>query len=557
MNLVTLIRRIRPLLLPKNSLPERGARLALQGYSRFLQYLRGYGRWQKGNTLSGSTVQFKARHSQFFAYPLEQAGERLRRALPDSHSEWALIASAPLHLAPSALAEIKHAIEAYPQADLIYSDGDRLDRRGRRVHPWFKSAFAIDSLRAQNYIVPFFAVRKSLGDSLGWFDPATGSAWAEDLIWRVVEQARQVVHIPKTLYHQTSDRPVSFQDEQRALEAHLLRCGWPAQVKAGPAPHTFHLSYHLREQPLVSIIIPNHEFGDELRRCVDSILEKSTYPNFEILILENNSKQAETFRLYQQLQARDSRVRVLEYQHSPFNYAEINNFGAQQARGEVLLFLNNDTEVITPDWLERMLEYAQRPDVGAVGAKMYYPQNLIQHVGVILGLLGAGAHHFANYPREYTGYHYNTMLPQNFSIVTAACLMTRRQVFEQVGGFDAAYRLAFNDFDLCLKIRERGSLVVWTPYAELVHHEALSRGYDSNTAMLERLKQERQTFLARWHSLLQAGDPYYNPNLALDRGYYSLRPGVCDQSPRAMPGPVPSAGKGLGFSSDQSRKNSF
>lgn len=476
------------------------------------------------------------RRVAFFPYRPDQDIKSFQQVLASSQAEYILFASAPLQLAPSALTEVGNVLTTDAQPDLLYSDGDWLDTRGRRFNPWFKPAFALDSLRAQNYIVPLFAVRKSLGDSLDWFDPAAGSAWAEDLIWRVLEHAREVVHIPKVLYHQTGPRPVTPEDEQRVLQKHLERVGWPAEIAPGPASHTFHLRYRLHQQPLISIIIPNHDFAGELRRCIRSILQKSTYSHFEILILENNSQEPETLRLYEQLQAQDARVRVLEYHHRPFNYAEINNFGAFQARGEVLLFLNNDTEVITPDWLERMLEYAQRPDVGAVGAKLYYPEGLIQHAGVILGLLGAGAHHFVNYPRQYPGYHFNTLLPQNFSIVTAACLMTRREVFQEVNGFDPAYRLAFNDFDLCLKIRERGYAVVWTPYAELYHHESLTRGYDSNTVMLERLHRERQTFVTRWQSLLREGDPYYNPNLALDRGYYSLRPGRYDVAARAMPG---------------------
>jgi len=531
----SILRRLRPLLFPKNSLPELGARYMLAGYSRFVAWRRGYARWHS----QAERIEFPNTHNLsagFFPYLPGQEVETLRQTLTECEAEWVLLASAPLQLAPSALAEIERAIQAYPQADLVYSDGDWLDRRGQRARPWFKPAFAIDSLRAQNYIAPFFAVRKSLGDSLGWFDSAAGSAWAEDLIWRVVEQARQVVHIPKVLYHQTEERIVSAEDEQRALEAHLQRAGWPAQAEPGPAPHTFHLRYLLRGQPLVSIIIPNHELPGELRRCVGSILEKSTYPNFEILILENNSRQTETLQLYQQLQTRDSRVRVLEYHHAPFNYSEINNFGARQARGEALLFLNNDTEVITPDWLERLLEYAQRPDVGAVGAKLYYPQDLIQHAGVILGMLGAAGHHFVNFPRNYPGYYNNAQLIQNFSAVTAACLMVHRKSFDKVGGFDLAFRLAYNDIDLCMKIREQGRLIVWTPYAELYHHESLTRGYDSNSEMLARLQQEANLFRSRWEVALQTGDPYYNPNLALDRGYYSLRPGQYAPSPRAMPG---------------------
>ncbi len=543
---MSFLRRLRPLLFPKNSLPELGARHVMAGYSRFLNWWRSYVRWQK-KVERMEAAKTSAHSVAFFPYSSNQEVESLRQALTQCQTEYVVLASAPIQLSRCALAEIELAFAAYPQADLVYTDGDWLDKIGRRTHPWFKPAFAIDSLRTQNYVAPFFAVRKAFGDSIGWFDPAAGSAWAEDIIWRVVEKAREVVHIPQVLYHQVGERSVAPEDEQRVLEAHLQRAGYPARIMPGPAPHTFHLRYHLGGQPLISILIPNHDLAGELRRCVDSILKKSTYSNFEILILENNSREPETFRLYEQLQSRDSRVRVLEYHHSPFNYAEINNFGAQQASGQILLFLNNDTEVISPDWMERMLEYAQRPDVGAVGAKLYYSQNLIQHVGVILGLLGAGAHHFVNYPRNYEGYHYNTLLPQDFSMVTAACLMTRREVFAQVDGLDPAYRLAFNDFDLCLKIRERGYLIVWTPYTELYHHESLTRGYDSNTAMFERLKQEREMFVTRWQSLLQAGDPYYNPNLALDRGYYSLRQGKYACAPRAMPGP--------GFSSSQNPPN--
>ncbi|PWH12713.1 MAG: glycosyltransferase [Anaerolineae bacterium] len=534
MSIVFLLRRLRPFLFPKNSLREVWARYLLAVYSRLTNCWRGYARWQKNveqiKKAEGGGVSIET-----FSFT-ELDGQTLLKALSQSQAEYILLAAAPLLLADSALDEIKHALQVYPETDLIYTDGDWLDRHGKRIRPWFKPAFGIDSLRAQNYIVPFFAIRKVFGDSIGWFDPAAGSAWAEDLIWRAVERARQVIHIPKVLYHQLEERMVAFDDERRVLERHLERVGWPAEVAPGPAQHTFHLRYHLRCEPLVSILIPNHDLPAELKRCLHSILTKSTYQNFEILILENNSRQPETFTLYEELQRRDGRIRLVEYHHNPFNYAEINNFGASQARGEMLLFLNNDTEVITPDWLERMLEYAQRPDVGAVGAKLYYPQGLIQHVGVILGLLGAGAHQFVNYPRNHVGYYHSMLLPQNFSMVTAACLMTRREVFWAVQGFDSIYRLAFNDFDLCLKIREQGYLIAWTPYAELYHHESLSRGYDSNSAMLARLQQERETFTRRWRALLQAGDPYYNPNLALDRGYYSLRFGKYETTPRAMPG---------------------
>jgi O-antigen biosynthesis protein len=535
MSLASFLRRLRPILFPKNSWQEHWMRYGLVCYSRWLGWHRRYARWQKDNERQPST-QNDNREVCFFPWQPGQPLEAFQQKLSDCQTGWLLIASSPLQVAPCALQEIESAVVAYPGADLIYSDGDWLDHRGQRIRPWMKPAFGIDSLRSQNYIVPFFAVRKSLGDSLGWLNLQAGSAWAEDLVWRVVEQAREVVHIPRVLYHQQGERAVSPADEWHAIEAHLQRTGLEALVESGPAPSTFHLRYALKAQPLISIIIPSHELAGELRRCVSSILAKSTYQNFEVLIAENNSSGVEIFQAYRDLQAQDARIRMVEYHHAPFNYAEINNYAVSKARGEILLFLNNDTEVINPDWLERMLEYVQRPDVGAVGAKLYYPQKLLQHVGVIIGMHGTAGHQFSNFPREFSGYFCNTRLAQNFSAVTAACLMMRREVFEQAGGFATAYRLAYNDVDLCLKICQANHVIVWTPCAELYHYESLTRGYDSNTDMLTRLQQEADLFRSRWKSFLETGDPYYSPNLALDRGYFSLRPGVCDHTPRSVRG---------------------
>jgi len=511
--------------------------------------MRTYPGWQKRNE-SAPVAAKKYETLYFLAYQPNQETASFQHRLAQCPGDWVIIASAPVQLAPFALREIYHAIAAHPQADLIYADGDWLDLQGRRSSPWMKPALGLDSLRSQNYITPFFAIRKSLGDALDWLRPQAGQAWAEDLVWRAVEQARQVVHIPQVLYHQIAEytqeaRIADFcQDEQRVLAEHLQRMGLQAKVEVGPAPRTYRLRYALQSQPLVSIVIPSCNLPEELQRCVMAILAKSTYPNYEIFLVENNSHDATVFELYRQLQNQDARVRVMEYAHTPFNYAEINNSAAAQAGGDVLLFLNNDTEVIDPDWIERMLEYAQRPDVGAVGAKLYYPQDLIQHMGVIVGMYGSAGHTFANYPRNYSGYHYNALLAQNYSAVTAACLMTRRAVFEEVGGFDVGYRLNFNDIDLCLKMRRNGYSIVWTPYAQLYHHESLTRGYDSNTEMLARSQQEARTLAERWKHFLEDGDPYYNPNLALDRGYYSLRPGKYRPRPRAMPG-FKSPGRGL------------
>lgn len=537
--LSTTMRRLRPVLFPKNSTLEYWARRILAGCSNFLSWKRSYQRWQKHNEADVRVTGVSC-SLHYVQWQPGKEYESIQQQLTNSQAEWILIASVPLCRAEFALQEISSTIRTHQQADLIYSDGDWQDWQGKRTSPWMKPAFGIDSLRSFNYIIPFFAVRKSLGDYVGWLCPDSGAAWAEDLVWRIVEQARQIIHIPRVLYHRINrtqqDQDIHHKDAKKALRRHLERVGLEAKVEDGPQPLTYHLSYSLQSRPLVSIIIPNHELAKELYRCVKSILEMTTYQRYEVLVVENNSQSEAIFLTYKKLQAMDDRIRLVVDDQDCFNYAAINNQAVRNSRGDVLLFLNNDTEVISPDWLERMLEYVQRLDVGAVGAKLYYPKELIQHVGIIVGMYGAAGHSYSNFPRQHPGYHCSTQLPQNYSAVTAACLMARRSLFEEVGGFDPSYRLAYNDVDLCMKIRQRGYNIVWTPHAQLYHYETMTRGYDSNTAMLTRARKEEYLFSTRWQQFLEAGDPYYSPNLALDRGYYSLRPGKCDPSPRSMPG---------------------
>lgn len=450
-------------------------------------------------------------------------------------------------LAPFALFEMAAAINEFPESDLLYSDEDYLSVDGkRRYNPVFRPAFSIDYLRAANYMPHFLVIRKNLGDRLGWLHPGFDGAQDYDLILRAAEQARWITHIPQVLYHWRAllTSTASSLDAKsyagaaglRALRAHLDRCGLPAVVQLGQSATIYQVKYEIPDPALISIIIPNHEHAAELRQCVDSILRYSSYPHYEILIVENNSQQPETLTLYNELQQRDQRVRLVEYHQQPFNYAEINNFAAGMARGSVLLFLNNDTEVITPDWLERMLEYAIRPDVGAVGARLYYPTMLIQHAGVVVGMgVGAG-HYFVGYPKEYPGYRYNLFLPQNLSAVTAACLMMRRTVFDEVGRFGPEYRLAFGDIDLCLKVRKKDYLVVSTPYAELIHYESMTRGYEDTLEKEARFHNEANLLMNQWAGFLSEGDPFYNPNLTLNRGDFSIRAGICPHPVRTVRG---------------------
>jgi GT2 family glycosyltransferase len=450
-------------------------------------------------------------------------------------------------LAPFALYEVVCALNQYPESDLLYSDEDYLSADGRRrYNPVFKPVFSIDTLQGSNYMPHFLVLRAELGERLGWLRLGFDGAQDYDLILRAVEQARLVTHIPRVLYHwralptstasTLTAKAYASEAGLRAVREHLARCGLDADVVNGPHPGIYRVSYQLSDTPLVSIIVPNQEHPEDLQRCIDSILTHSTYQNYEILIVENNSRSEAIFALYRQLQTRDKRVRLLEYSRSPFNYSEINNYAAGQASGSVLLFLNNDTRVLNPDWLERMLEYAQRPDVGAVGAKLYYPNGLIQHAGIIVGMGVAAGQYYVGYPGDKPGYRYNLIVPQNLSAVTAACLMLRQSVFDEAGGFESEYQLAFGDIDLCLKIRQHNYLVVWTPFAELIHHESLTRGFEDTPEKEVRFYNEANYLIQRWADFFAAGDPYYNPNLTLTRGDFSVRPGICRHDPRMSRG---------------------
>ena len=446
-------------------------------------------------------------------------------------------------LAPFALAEIMQTLADHPLTDLLYTDEDHLSPNGnKRFNPIFKPGFSLDYLRAYNYIQHLLVIRKKLGDDIGWLRPDFESPGQLDLIFRAVEKARLITHLPLVLYHRQIVPPTmralgeNPRTQIQAIQEHLDRCQQPGIVTQGRFPGVYHVKYSLTNTPLVSIIIPNHEHADDLARCINTLINQTTYTNFEILIIENNSTGPEIHRLYQQLQEIDSRIKVMEYNNQPFNYSEINNHAASLALGEILLFLNNDTQIIQPDWLERLLEYAQRRDVGAVGAKLLFPTQLVQHAGVIIGMGVGSSHHLTGAPRNDPGVDYNLAVPQDLSAITAACLMIRHEVFDEVGKFDPAYQLGYGDTDLCLKLRQRNYLVVWTPYAELIHHESMTRGYENTQQKTERFFNEAGLFIQRWQDFIDTGDPYYNPNRTLTRRDYSINMGVCNPAPRTSLG---------------------
>ncbi|MEK7201983.1 MAG: glycosyltransferase family 2 protein [Patescibacteria group bacterium] len=436
-------------------------------------------------------------------------------------------------LAPFALYEVVSALNRNPDADLLYSDEDKLTKNGKsRLKPHFKPDWSPDTLRTYNYITHLLVIKHSLLDTIGHIREGFEGSQDFDLVLRASEQANRIVHIPKILYHWrehehstasniNAKNYVSY-STNKAIAEHLDRLGIKGRILQGPLFGTCRVVYELPSKlPLVSIIIPTKDQSELLKHCLDSIINRSTYPNYEIVLVDTGSIEPATEKLYLTLK-KQPRVTIVNW-HKPFNFSAVNNFAAGQAKGDYLLFLNDDTEVTSSDWIEAMLEYAQRADVGAVGAKLLYPDKTIQHGGVIVGLGGVAGHSHKHFPAGSFGYFGRLILPQNLSAVTAACVMISRKVFEEVGGFDEGYALAFNDIDLCLKIRELGKLVVWTPYAELYHHESKTRGYEDTPEKITRFNKEIDRFTAKWGEFLRQGDPHYNPNLTLDREDFSLR----------------------------------
>ncbi|MCL2024323.1 MAG: glycosyltransferase family 2 protein [Coriobacteriia bacterium] len=419
-------------------------------------------------------------------------------------------------LEPNALFECAKAYDLHPNIDVLYSDHDRIVD-GQYVSPLFKPDFSIDLLRNCDYIRHLLCIRTSLLKTLGIsFD--TLSTRRHDLILRAVEQARYVHHIPLVLYHERPNENVSSHMVSADIDAvknHLSRLGIAARVDVGNVPESCTVTYALPDSPpLVSIIIPNKDQYELLDVCVRSIIEKSTYQNYEIIIVENNSTETETFATYEALtHAHPHLIRMVTWEHE-FNFSKIVNFGVKHARGDYLLLLNNDTEVITPEWIELMLGICARDEVGIVGAKLYYADHTLQHAGVALSRKGGAIHLNRGLPPSNSGYIQLASRPQNLSAVTAACLMTKRSVFDEVGGFNEVFTVAFNDVDYCLKVRAKNYLVVYEPRVELYHFESVSRGFDGAT-LEKRTRSFREwaTLHVQWAEIYVREDPYFNLNL--------------------------------------------
>ena len=432
-------------------------------------------------------------------------------------------------LPAQALYKIVEMLNKHSDTDFIYTDHDKLDVEGRRYDPYFKSDWNPDLFYSQNFIRHLAVYRRTIIDDIGGFRADYPGHEDYDLVLRLIEriQAERIRHIPHILYHEKifPNRCPWKKGETniacQALQAHFQRLNQPAvKVVEAVGGHT-RVIYPLPvEPPLVSLIIPTRDKLKLLRGTVEGVLHQTDYKNIEIIIMDNGSENADTLDYFQQIQE-DKRVSVIPHT-APFNYSQLNNIGVSHAQGKIIGLINNDLEMISSKWLTEMVSHALRPEIGAVGAKLYYANDTIQHAGVIIGLGGMAGHGFKFLARETPGYYWKPFLIQNYSAVTAACLIMRRQIFEEVGGLNEKHlKVAFNDVDLCLRLRERGYRIVWTPYAELYHLESASRGVDNTLKKYLRLRHELNYMKSRWGETL-LNDPYYNSNLTIEYEDFSL-----------------------------------
>lgn len=461
-------------------------------------------------------------------------------------------------LADYALYEIVYAINKFPNSEFLYSDEDKIDESGNRYDAYFKPDFAPDTLRCQNYICHFSVFKKELMEKLDGFNTGYDGAQDYDIFLRMSEitKPENIIHVPKILYHwrvhnestaklNSHAKNYAFEAGKKVLEDHLKRVGLEGEVSEGCIEGIYRIDYKVKGNPKVSIIIPNKDGKEILAVCINSILEKTTYNNYEIVVVENNSENDEIFEYYKEL-IKNEKIKVVNYNTGKiikdeseasleytnnnrikvkpgFNYSAVINCGVRNADGEYVIQLNNDTELITANWIELILGFLQRPDIGALGAKLYFPDETIQHAGIIVGIGGIAGNRFKSIPKSGHGYFAKESMIENLSAVTGACLATPKSIYEEVGWMDENLAVAFNDVDFCLKIREKGYLVVYNPFVEFWHYESKSRGQENTPEKIKRFQGEICTFERRWPEILDSGDPYYNINLSLDTEVYHMK----------------------------------
>lgn len=460
--------------------------------------------------------------------------EATNSALAIATGEFVALLDNDDELAINAFYEVVKVLNENPELDLIYSDEDKIDMDGNRSDPAFKPDWSPDLLLGTNYISHLGVYRRSILEEIGGFRKGYEGSQDYDLVLRFTEKTtkERITHIPKVLYYwrmlptstavDQGSKGYAFEAGLRAVQDALVRRGINGHATHGAANGLYDVYYDIKSDKLVSIIIPTKNGYKDVQRCVSSIIEKTTYQNYEIIMADNGSTDPKMHELYAKFEQQLPGRFFVESIDIPFNFSTINNRAAKKAHGEYLLFLNNDTEVITENWLTLMVSFAQQERIGCVGAKLLYPNNTVQHAGVILGLGGVAGHGHYGYPHGDLGYFGRLAINVNYSAVTAACLLMKKADFDAVGGFEEAFTVAFNDVDLCLKVQALGRDNVWLHEAELYHFESQTRGYDDKGKKKKRFEQEKVMMEEKWGPLIE-NDPFYNPNLTRDIPNFSLR----------------------------------
>lgn len=434
-------------------------------------------------------------------------------------------------LTPNALYEVAKTLQE-KKYDVLYTDEDKVNTDlTEYMDPNFKPDWSPDLFYSHNYITHFFVVKKQIIDEIGGFRSEYDGSQDYDLMFRCIEKAKSIKHIPMILYHwrihaasvagDPASKMYAYDAGKKAIEGHFERTGVKAKVEHMPLWGMYHVIYETPGNPLISILIPNKDHTDDLDVCIKSLYEINDYENFEIIIIENNSEKEETFEYYKKIEAEYKNVKVVTWQDE-FNYAAINNFGVTFAKGDYLLFLNNDTEVINKEAISELLGCCMRDDVGIVGAKLLYEDDTVQHAGIVLGFGGFAGHVFTGIDKDDYGYMVRPRINCNYSAVTAACMMVDKKSFEEVGGFTEAFKVGLNDVDFCLKVRKTGKLVVYNAHSMWHHYESKSRGYEDTPEKIKRFESEIALFQKYWGELLKEGDPYYNKNFPIEYGPFRL-----------------------------------
>jgi len=433
-------------------------------------------------------------------------------------------------ITPNALASYVNKLNENPKIDFFYSDEDKINQDGSFCEPYFKQDFSPDLLRSNNYICHFVMVSKALGDKVGWLRLGFEGAQDHDFVFRATEQANEIYHHPEVLYHwrkvegstalSHGEKGYAKRVGLKSVKEHLKRIGANATASNGLWPGSYKINYHIDESKKITIIIPFKDDIETLKVCINSIISKTEYDNYELLLISNNSKEEKTIKYLDKISDQFDFIRYVEY-NVPFNYSKINNYGVSLSDADYILLLNNDTEVINHGWLNEMAMHIQRDEVGAIGAKLLYPDGTIQHAGVSLGIGGVAGHAMKGLPGHQHHYFMDSIV-RNISACTAACLLVKKSVFNEVGGLNETdLKVAFNDIDFCLKVGKAGYDVLYTPFAELKHYESKSRGHEDTKEKIKRFESETDYMKKSWKEVLE-NDPYYNPNLSRKREDYSL-----------------------------------